>query len=221
MAAAKDESASVDSLSRQLVDRIRRGYYGPDQRLIESEIMQDFSVGRSKVRETLKTLVGEGYLTFEKNRGACVRRFTRQEAVDRARVREMIEGLAARQVAEKKLSAEAKKELRELQKAMNKAAREMDFGEYSTLNEQFHLFILQQSGNDYAADMLRRLSVPMFRLQFQRLFNNESFLTRHEDHRRIAKALLDADPDMAEQAMRDHLNKGIQAMSRLDDDLFA
>lgn len=221
MAAAKDESASVESLSRHLVDRIRRGYYAPGQRLIESEIMQDFSAGRSKVRETLKTLVGEGYLTFEKNRGACVRRFSRQEAIDRARVREMIEGLAARQAAEKKLSAEAKKELRELQKAMNKAARDMDFGEYSSLNEQFHDFILRQSGNVYVADLLKRLSVPMFRLQFQSLFTSESFLSRHEDHRRIARALLDADPDMAEQAMREHLNKGIQAMSRLDDDLFA
>ena len=221
MAAAKDESATVDSLSRDLVDRIRRGYYAPGQRLVESEIMQDFGAGRSKVRETLKTLVGEGYLTFEKNRGAYVRRFTRQEAIDRARLREMIEGLTARQAAEKKLSADVKKEFRQLLKAMDKAAKEMNFGYYSGLNEQFHDFILRQSGNDYAADLLKRLSVPVFRLQFQSLFTSEGFMSRHEDHKRIGKAVLEADPELAEKAMREHLSKGIQVMSRLDDDLFA
>lgn len=214
-------SATVQTLSEQLIIRIKRGFYAPGQRLIESDLMTDFDIGRSKVRETLKTLVGEGYLSFEKNRGAFVRRFTRQEALDRARVREVLEGLAARQAAEQPLGRAGRQQLKDLQKALDKGAKDKDFNSYSKLNEEFHDFILAHSGNAYVAVMLKRLSVPLFRQQFHGLFTIEGLFARNEDHRKITRAILDEDPDAAELAMREHVNNGIQAMMQLDDDVFA
>lgn len=215
------ESNSVHTLADQLIARIKRGFYAPGQRLIESDLMTDFDVGRSHVRETLKTMVGEGYLSFEKNRGACVRRFTRQEAIDRARVREMLEGLTARQAAERPLDKAGREQLKELQKALDKGAKEKDFQAYSKLNEEFHEFILAHSGNAYAADTLKRLSVPLFRQQFHGLFTIEGLFARNEDHRKITRAILNEDPDAAELAMREHVNNGIQAMISMGDDVFA
>lgn len=215
------KTAAVPSLPDQLIARIKEGFYAPGQRLIEADLMTDFGIGRSKVRETLKTLVGEGYLSFEKNRGACVRRFTRQEAIDRARVREMLEGLAARQVAERGLDKAARAELKQLQKALDKGAKDKDFSAYSRLNEEFHDFILAHSGNAYAADLLKRLSVPLFRTQFTGLFTIEGLFARNEDHRRISDAILAEDPDAAERAMREHVGNGIRAMLTLRDDEFA
>ncbi len=222
MPAKAAEATSVQSLSDQLIERIKRGVYAPGQRLIEADLMTDFAIGRSQVRETLKTLVGEGYLSFEKNRGACVRRFTRQEAVDRARVREVLEGLAARQVAERRLDKVGRQQLKQLQKDLDKGAKDRDFGNYSRLNEEFHEFILVHSGNVYAADLLKRLSVPLFRRQFTGLFTTtEGLFTRNEDHRKITQAILDENPEAAEQAMREHVNNGICAMLALPDDVFA
>jgi DNA-binding GntR family transcriptional regulator len=204
-----------------LIARIKQGFYAPGQRLIEADLMTDFGIGRSKVRETLKTLVGEGYLSFEKNRGACVRRFTRQEAVDRARIREMLEGLTARQAAERGLDKASREQLKQIQKALDKGARDKDFTVYSRLNEEFHDFILTQSGNVYAADLLRRLTVPLFRQQFTGLFTADGLFARNVDHQRITEALLAADPAAAEQAMREHVGNGIRDMLALRDDEFA
>ena len=92
---------------------------------------------------------------------------------------------------------------------------------YSGLNEEFHEFILVQSGNEYAADLLRRLSVPLFRQQFTGLFTTEGLFDRNEDHRRITEALLAEDPVAAERAMREHVGNGIRAMLTLPDDVFA
>lgn len=220
-AARSSTAAAVPSLPDQLIARIKQGFYAPGQRLIEADLMTDFGIGRSKVRETLKTLVGEGYLSFEKNRGACVRRFTRQEAVDRARVREMLEGLAARQVAERGLDKAARTQLKQLQKALDKGAKDKDFSTYSQLNEEFHDFILTHSGNAYAADLLERLSVPLFRTQFTGLFTADGLFARNEDHRRISEAILAEDPEAAERAMREHVGNGIRAMLTLRDDEFA
>ena len=222
MPAKVAEATSLQSLSDQLIARIKRGVYAPGQRLIEADLMTDFGIGRSQVRETIKTLVGEGYLSFEKNRGACVRRFTRQEAVDRARVREMLEGLAARQVAERRLDKVSRQQLKQLQKDLDKGAKDRDFNNYSRLNEEFHDFILVHSGNVYAADLLKRLTVPLFRQQFTGLFTTtEGLFTRNEDHRKITQAILNEDPDAAEQAMRQHVSNGIRAMLTLPDDVFA
>lgn len=212
---------SAQSVADHIITRIKRGHYAPGQRLIEADLMQELDVGRSTVRETLKTLVGEGYLSFEKNRGACVRRFTRQEAVERARVREMLEGLTARQAAERPLDRAARQQLKDLQKQLDKGARDKDFTTYSRLNEAFHDFILTHSGNSYAADMLKRLSVPLFRQQFTGLFTIEGLFARNEDHREITRAILAEDPDAAERAMRAHVGNGIRAMLSLDDDYFA
>jgi len=221
--AAKSGTAvpPAQSLPDLLIARIKQGFYAPGQRLIEADLMTDFGIGRSKVRETLKTLVGEGYLSFEKNRGACVRRFTRQEAVDRARVREMLEGLAARQVAERGLDKAASQHLKQLQKALDKGAKDKDFAVYSRLNEEFHEFILAYSGNVYAADQLKRLTVPLFRQQFTGLFRADGLFARNEDHRKITEAILAADPDAAERAMREHVDNGIRDMLALRDDEFA
>ena len=221
MNAKAAKSLSSLSLPEELIARIKQGFYAPGQRLIEADLMADFAVGRSQVRETLKTLVGEGYLSFEKNRGACVRRFTRQEAVERARVREMLEGLAARQVAERKLDRATRAQLKQLQKDLDRGAKDKDFQAYSRLNEEFHEFILVQSGNEYAADLLRRLSVPLFRQQFTDLFTIDGLFTRNEDHRSITQAILDEDPDAAERAMREHVGNGIRAMLTLPDGVFA
>ena len=221
MPAKTPKSLTIQSLSDQLIIRIKRGVYAPGQRLVEAELMADFGIGRSKVRETLKTLVGEGYLSFELNRGACVRRFTRQEALDRARVREMLEGLAARQIAERPLDKAGKQQLRDLQKALDKGAKSKDINTYTQLNEEFHEFILVHSGNAYAADTMRRLSVPLFRRQFSGMFTVDGLFARNEDHRKITRAILEENGEAAERAMREHVSNGIRVMLNMDDDVFA
>src|SRR5690606_40520336 len=89
--------------------RIHRGGYAPGQRLIEVDLAEQFAVGRGRIREAFKTLVGEGYLEFVKNRGVYVRRFSRAEILEMGRVREVLEGLSARLAAEKELGPEQRR----------------------------------------------------------------------------------------------------------------
>lgn len=211
---------SPDKLSQQLVNRIKSGFYAPGQRLIESELMAEYGVGRSLLRETLKKLIGEGYLTAERNRGVVVRKFTRQEVLDRARVREVLEGLAARQAAERKLSAEDRLELQRLQESLDSAAKNVDIDLYAKLNEKFHSLILDFSGNEISRTLLDRLNVPIFRQQFHSAFTVKGIIGRNEDHQRISQAILDEAPDRAEMAMRAHIRHGLENIRTMDDDYY-
>jgi DNA-binding FadR family transcriptional regulator len=73
----------------------------------------------------------------------------------------------------------------------------------------------------YAADQLKRLTVPLFRQQFTGLFRADGLFARNEDHRKITDAILAGDPAAAEQAMREHVGAGIRDMLALRDDEFA
>lgn len=208
-------------IAERLVARISQGHYAPGQRLIEVDLAREFNVGRNRVRETLRLLAGEGYLSVEENKGVVVRRLSRQEAIDLARLREVVEGLAARQAAEQGVSGQAKKTLEALQGQMDQAAAQGDIGSFNRFNEKFHRFIVDHAGNLHLAKMLRRLSVPLYRLQFRGEFTSAGLATRNEDHQRITAALLDGQPDAAEAAMRAHIHHGISHLTTLDDDNFA
>src|SRR5947207_992484 len=80
---------------QRLKDAIANGIYMPNQRLIEAEVTQALGVSRTTLRAALIRLHQEGLVEIEVNRGARVRAFGLDEAVEILMVREVLEGLAA------------------------------------------------------------------------------------------------------------------------------
>src|SRR3954452_23504897 len=80
---------------QRLKDAIANGIYMPNQRLIEAEVTQALGVSRTTLRAALIRLHQEGLVEIEVNRGARVRAFGLDEAVEILSVREVLEGLAA------------------------------------------------------------------------------------------------------------------------------
>src|SRR5690606_25288908 len=76
------------------------GRFAPGQRSVTSELMDDVGISRGSLREAFSRLAAEGLLDLVPNRGALVRRLTRSELISLFRIREVLEGLAARQAAE-------------------------------------------------------------------------------------------------------------------------
>ena len=54
-------------------NRIRNGRFSPGQRLVEVDIIRQTGASRSKVREALQRLEGEGLVQIEEFRGASVK----------------------------------------------------------------------------------------------------------------------------------------------------
>src|SRR5436190_15495764 len=80
---------------QRLEDAIMNGVYMPNQRLIEAEVTQALGVSRTTLRAALIRLHEGGLVEIEVNRGARVRAFSLDEAVQILLVREVLEGLAA------------------------------------------------------------------------------------------------------------------------------
>ncbi len=96
-----------------------------------------------------------------------------------------------------------------------------DLEPYRQMNVQFHNTVIQGANNRYMTDFVRQChNVP---LASDRIFvweDYEVIKRSHDDHRRIAEALLERDSERAEYLMREHVFfAGVVLQRSLDKDL--
>src|SRR5581483_11474189 len=109
------ESVSLSSdgveprLGEQTYNELRRaivqGRLRPNQRLIETELAEEYAVSRTPVRETLQRLAVEG-LIVPARRGWIVREHSLEEINEIYEVRAALEGFAARLAAQRATKAQ-------------------------------------------------------------------------------------------------------------------
>src|SRR5438477_5164566 len=103
---ARPTVSKAEQAYRRLAESIISGAYGPNQRLTEAELSHALSVSRTTLRMVLGRLQQEGLVELELNRGARVRAFSRNEAIELLRIREVLEGLSTRLAAERATARE-------------------------------------------------------------------------------------------------------------------
>lgn len=200
--------------------RIFSGALRPGARLIETDLAEELEVGRGRIREAFRVLVGEGHLESLANRGVLVRRYTRAELLDMGRAREVLESLAARLAAERTLSEDQRAALRDAQDRMDRAEAAADMETYSHANRDYHTLIERLADNSHVADLIERVRIPYLGLRLPRLFAVDQMRQSNEGHRFITYAILAGVPDVAEAAMRSHVRAGNAHMAALPDDVF-
>ena len=99
---------------------------------------------------------------------------------------------------------------------MNKLERSGDHHHFATLNDAWHALIIEGSGNRYAAQFLRQLTVPVYRLLFSSFYSAQRIDSANADHKIITKAIVEGRSEDAERAMRNHILDGFTAISELN-----
>ncbi len=142
----------------QLRDLILKGGFVPGERLAEIPLAAKLGASRTPVRLALTSLEHEGLIEQSPSGGYQMRRFTAQEVADAIRVRGLIEGFAARLLAEDGAPRQLLRELHEClddgDKTVNKPTMELDdYAAYVEMNDRFHTLIMDGCGNS----VLRRV----------------------------------------------------------------
>ena len=132
---------------------ILRGEFAAGERLAEIPVAARLNVSRTPVRYALSILQQEGLLTSAATGGYIVRAFTAREIDDAVDVRGVLEGMAARLVAEQGL---LRATAVELQQALaggdgifdKPALDEEAVDTYAEMNARFHQLVVDASGNE-------------------------------------------------------------------------
>jgi len=197
----------AETLAEQLRSRIVDGVYVGGQRLIEADILEEFDVGRSAVREALKHLEATGLVEIRRQRGASVVRLTRDRLVQLFEIRERLEGLAAylaAQVAHRSENLSWLENQRQIWLDDNLVRNERD---HMVKNVELHDGIVQMSANQYLTDSLSRLQIPAYRQRFVKVINDEARRKSSAEHVEIIDAIYSGDAERAERCMRYHVRE--------------
>lgn len=89
-----------ESIAKVLSDRVIRGVYAPNERLVEAELSKEFGVSHGPIRDALRWLQRVGLATIHPYRGAQITDFSIREVYDLYQVRASLVSLRARWIAE-------------------------------------------------------------------------------------------------------------------------
>lgn len=154
-----DGATAVERAYEIVRTRILSGQYAPRQHLRESVLAADAGVSRTPVREALKRLIAEQFVTYIPNRGAFVTERPGAATEDDLPIRAMIEGYGA-QLAAARISAAELQRLEALSSRIDDlraANSDSKRAEAASLALEFHLLLCRASKNDTLSAVLRML----------------------------------------------------------------
>lgn len=136
----------------QLRDMILKGEFAPGARLAEIPLAEKLGASRTPVKLALAALEHEGLIEQSPTGGYQMRKFTAREISDAIRVRGLIEGFAARLIAEDRAPRQL---LRDLQDCLAEGDRILskepmtldDYAAYVEMNDRFHELIIDGCNN--------------------------------------------------------------------------
>ena len=209
------QAPTSQDIAAWIRERIRRGQFVPDQRLVEVDIIRSTGGSRVRVREALQRLSAEGLVTIEPFRGASVRSTSIDELRNIYRARAALEGISAADFARYATEAQLTR-LQEIQNELERCIVERSPERFGRLNAEWHELLVEGSGNVIIGELLQRLSVPIHRLLFESFYDADRLRTANDDHRRILQAVLARDADAAEAAMRAHVQAGFETLAAIE-----
>jgi len=149
-----------ESRSEAIADAIRSaivtGRVKPGERIVEDVVAEEHDVSRVPVREALRRLEAEGFITLTPHRGATVVAPSRREGLELLAVRRGLEVLAARLASERRGEG-YERQLLETVEQETEASHRHDVEAGLRLSLHFHEVVRLASGNEQLRVMLSRL----------------------------------------------------------------
>jgi DNA-binding GntR family transcriptional regulator len=183
---------------------IVQGRVMPNERLIESDLIDSLGVSRAAVRIILAQLENEGLVVREPHRGARVRMVSEAEAFEITQTRAALESLVAQGAALRATDADIAL-MRGLLVEMRGYLEAGDLLTYSETNSRLHATVTAISQNQTAARLIAELQAQLVRFQYRTVLVVGRAKNSIAEHTEIVEAIAAHDPERAGTAMRVHL----------------
>jgi GntR family transcriptional regulator of vanillate catabolism len=226
-----DRRVTATQLARATVsirEMILRGRLGGGQRVAEAMLARALGMSRTPIRQALPLLAREGLLVESATRGYVVRTFTRSDILDAIDVRGLLEGFAARRIAERGAAPAFLAQLREcLEEGGRIFAKghlvESDEAAYGSMNGRFHALLVEAAGSPVTADAIERIASIPFAAAAAIAFDAtdlaalfEALWIAHQQHHAIYDALESGQATRVEFLMREHVNTVKKSINMLE-----
>ncbi|MEM1383086.1 MAG: GntR family transcriptional regulator [Pseudomonadota bacterium] len=206
-----EAGASAESVADTLRRAVLAHRVAPGVKLSEEEVGNALGVGRTIVREALRTLAHEHLVEIHRNRGAFVVRPDKREAIEIFEARSLLEPRTARSAAERAVYADVS-DLRRHLTEESEAMAVGDSGRAVYLSGQFHVQVARIANQITIARFIESL-VLRSSLIVALYWRRPSAMCECHAHEALVDAMAAGDGARAEEIMRGHL---VDLLSGLD-----
>lgn len=200
-----DEKISMsEKVYLKLKDDILENKLKPGEKLVEEDLANEFKVSRTPVREALKQLDQDGLVTYYPRRGSVVSELSLKDAKELYEVREVLEGLAIKQIC---LNVDSKgiTVLENIIEQMDKAIESNNFDKMKLLHKQWTEVTLLLTKNDLLKDYLISVSKNLERLRKISLYEPVHSIDAYYETKDIFHAIQNNDSENSEKLARLHV----------------
>jgi DNA-binding GntR family transcriptional regulator len=196
-----------EDLLSQLESAILSAHFQPGERLIESDLAEQFGTSRGPIREALQDLERRGVVVRIPNRGTFLRSWSETEVRDFYQFRAHVEALSARLAAERR-DAEHVEELHSMLRTMQTCLSEGDTLAFLDLDTDYHIRIARIARNSSLLSSIEgmrwqtRLLMALAKLTYG---EPGLFQEALEYHERITQSIAGGDAAKAEREMHEHI----------------
>ena len=199
-------------------EMILRGELSAGERVAEAPLAELLGMSRTPVRQALPVLAQEGLLSAHETRGYVVRGFSSTDILDAIDLRGVLEGLAARRVAEQGVSRNVLEALRECLAEGDEILAEGHVADkaealYVDMNVRFHQLIVLECRSPIIQQALERnaripfagpQAIAVDKTSLARMYGTLAYA--HRQHHYIVSALERGEGARVEALMREHTN---------------
>ncbi len=204
-------------LAVRVADKLRNlilsGQLKPRDKLTETDLARGMGVSRFPIRSAFHILELEGLVSIVPRKGVFVTEISPDEIKEIYEIRSMIEGYAAKLVAQNI----TKREISELESILKKTKtciEKEDSTGIMSANSEFHTKMVENSRNGKLLSIYENLVVSIKRHQSYSLSFPWSASISLQEHWKILEAICEKDNAKAERLAREH------AQARVRDRLF-
>ena len=204
--------ALYEEVAELLRQRIFQRELEPGSWIDELKIAEAYGISRTPLREALKVLAAEGLVTMKVRRGAYVTEVSEEDLTNVYHLLSLLESDAAGVVATKATGAELA-ELQALHQELEAAAApgKANTDQFFTINERFHMRLLEIANNRWRDQMVADLRKVMKLNRHNSLLKSGRIDESLAEHRAIMAALTSRNPEATAQRMREHFANGLEA----------
>jgi DNA-binding GntR family transcriptional regulator len=195
-------------LRDEVYDAVRRaivqGELAPGLRLVETELAGRLGISRTPIREALRKLEAEGFLSKGPGSSLVVSEMSLEEVEETFRIRAVLEGLAARLAAERATP----ERIAHLERVLERSDAMMDGQPPERLlewNTRFHDGLNALSGSAQLQQLLQAIHAKILRYRRITLEVGRAGKVWLREHRAILQAIKDRDPERAERLITQHV----------------
>ena len=209
------------SIADQIFDQLERdilaGKYARGEVLSELGLSKQLGVSRTPIREAIRRLEQEDFLE-ETGRGAVVVGITREDMEDMYEIRLHTEGLAARRAAEHVSEEElrAMRDVLDLQRFYCEKNGENSSDQIKNQDSEFHRLFYRSTASKSYFNTLYALHKRMTKFRKASVSKQSRALQSLQEHEAIYVALAAHDPDAAEQAAVEHVQRARARMKDME-----